>query len=225
MAMRIPGPKKPEAGTLLGNATSVSPEWYSIPKPASPNWRKWSNMATVELWEAIALSLNIEPVCDLQGTSPDFYSRMEIAVSHLRTGGALEAVERNPRLHCTRVRLGDVANLAASCVPAWVLPVEFPNRLTATVSMQVETKSPRTRTDNLSKAMEIGFTSYKRRFNSEPTARGLFDWLATNDETGKITELDAENDVLTWTRSDGGLSDTSFKSFQGRFTKMKRKKS
>ena len=136
MAMRIPGPKKPEAGTLLGNATSVSPEWYSIPKPASPNWHKWSNMAMVELWEAVALSLNIEPVCDLQGTSPDFDSRMEIAVSHLRTGGALEAVERNPRLHCSRVRLGDVANLAASCVPAWVLPVEFPKPLAAPVNTQ-----------------------------------------------------------------------------------------
>lgn len=129
--MRIPGPKKPETGTLLTNATSVSPEWYNIPKPAIPNWRKWSNMATVELWEAIALTLNIEPKFNPQGTCPDFDSRMEIALSHLQAGGELQVVERNSRLHCSRVRLADVARLAASCVPAWEVPAEFPQSVLA----------------------------------------------------------------------------------------------
>ena len=220
MAIKIPGPDKPETGTLLGNAASVSPEWYNIPKPIGPNWRKWSNMPTVELWEAIALTLNIEPTYNPQGTRPDFDERMEIALQHLQKNGTLQVVERNPMLRCSLVRLIDVA----SCFP-WEPPPEFPKPLAAPASMLVETKSPRTRTDNLSKAMEIGFTTYRQRHGSEPTARALFDWLATDDETGKITEFNPDNDVLTWTRSDGGLSDTAFRSFQGRFTNLKRKKS
>ena len=221
MAMKIPGPKKPETGTLLGNATSVSIEWHNTPKPTGPNWNKWANVAAVELWEAIALSLNIEPTYNPQGTRLDFDSRMDDALFHLRKGGMLQMAEQKPRRHCSMVRLADVASLAAACVPAWDVPAEFPKPHAAPVNAG----QPRTRTDNLSKAMEIGFVSYKQRFNAEPTARALFDWLATNDDTEKITDFDADNDVLTWTRSDGGLADTSFRAFQGRFTALKRKKS
>ena len=89
---------------------------------------------------------------------------------------------------------------------------------------KVEEKNPKTRRDNLSIAMDVGFANYKKQKLVAPTARALFDWLADNDETGKVADFDEDKDVLTWTRTDGGLSDTSFKSFQGRFTRLKLKK-
>jgi len=80
----------------------------------------------------------------------------------------------------------------------------------------------RTRTDGLATAMGAGLIAYRVKYRIDPTARALFDWLATNDETGKIEDFNSDTDVITWKRSDGGLSDTSFKSFQGRFTSMKK---
>ena len=37
MVMRVPGPKKPEAETLLSDATSVTSEWFGIPTTIVPN--------------------------------------------------------------------------------------------------------------------------------------------------------------------------------------------
>jgi hypothetical protein len=148
--------------------------------------------------------------------------RRAIAFIRLSAGDGLHPAIGEIDGYNTAVSVPEFAAFAQRM--GWELPPEFPKPLTAPASMLVETKPPRTRTDGLSKAMEIGFKRYEQRYHSEPTARALFDWLANNDETGKITELDTDKDVLTWTRSDGGLSDTSFSSFQGRFTKLRRKK-
>lgn len=79
-----------------------------------------------------------------------------------------------------------------------------------------------TRRDGLAVAMEQGFDDYIKRHCREPTARALFDALAGEaGEGGQIVEYDEGDDSLTWRRQDGGLSSTSFKAFQGRFTKLK----
>lgn len=80
----------------------------------------------------------------------------------------------------------------------------------------------KTRIDGLRLAMNAGIVSYEKRFNTEPTARALFVWLAENDETGNIEDFDHEQDIITWKRSDGGLGDTTFKAFANRFSSMKK---
>lgn len=83
-------------------------------------------------------------------------------------------------------------------------------------------KPKKTRRDGLSVAMEQGFDKYTKRHGREPTARSLFDYLAENaSDAGPIVEWDKTNDKLTWRRQDGGLSETTFKAFQTRFTGTK----
>jgi len=129
--MKVPGPEKQVVNTLLTDATAVAAEWYKPIGPAPVAWRKWLNVATVELWEAIAISCGIEPAYNPQGTDPGFDERMAIAKSHLRPGGKLQAVAIDKRLDCSVVRLADVATLAASCSPPWGLPKEFPSPFAA----------------------------------------------------------------------------------------------
>lgn len=80
----------------------------------------------------------------------------------------------------------------------------------------------RSRTDGLRTAMLAGIVTYKNKHQIEPTARALFNWIACNDETGTIVEVNNDTDTITWKRSDGGLSDTTYKSFQGRCTNIKK---
>lgn len=80
----------------------------------------------------------------------------------------------------------------------------------------------RTRTDGLKTAMLAGVISYKNKHHLAPTARALFDWIASNDETGNVVDFNQNTDTITWKRADGGLSDTTFKSFQGRFTNLEK---
>ena len=125
MAMKIPGPPKLQAGTLLTNASIVAPNWSLPPKPyASPNWRKWLSMPEVELWQAVALSCNIEPLDYYPtGLDDDFDERMDIALAHLVPAGLLNHISVNSRPHISKVTLADVARLAKSC--RWSVSAEF----------------------------------------------------------------------------------------------------
>ncbi|AXS80639.1 hypothetical protein HYN24_11775 [Dechloromonas sp. HYN0024] len=87
---------------------------------------------------------------------------------------------------------------------------------------QVRANTRRTRIDGLCLAMKAGVISYEKKFRTGPTARALFDWIAENDETGNVVEINADGDTITWLRTDGGLCDTAFKTFQGRFSNLKR---
>ena len=124
--MKIPGPPKTQAGTLLTNASIVAPSW-SIPPKADPGptWRKWLNMPEVELWQAVALSCNIEPPAYYpEGLYNDFDERMDIALAHLVPIGLLNHIVVNSRRHISKVALADVARLAKSC--RWPVPAKFP---------------------------------------------------------------------------------------------------
>jgi len=128
MAIRIPGQARPENdGTLLTNATPVAAEWFKPRKAERPNWRKWRNMPAVELWQAVALSLGIEPPeYHPRGTIPDFDEREDVVLRCLALGD-LCAVERDEsRPHCSLVRLTDIAAVAESLPDPWPLPDEFP---------------------------------------------------------------------------------------------------
>ena len=128
MEIRIPGQARPENdGTLLTNATPVAAEWFKPRKAERPNWRKWRNMPAVELWQAVALSLGIEPPkYHPRGTIPDFDEREDVVLRCLALGN-LRAVKRDEsRQHCSLVRLTDIAAVAESLPDPWPLPDEFP---------------------------------------------------------------------------------------------------
>ncbi len=127
MPIKLPsGKPATENETLLSGANSVSPEWYKpLPKPYI-DWAKWRNVPRLELWQAIALSIGVDPVCQLEGVDRDYDRRIQIAKAHMCAGGELAHVERSPRLHLTPVTLSDIARLAERCSPAWDMPKEFP---------------------------------------------------------------------------------------------------
>lgn len=130
--MKIPGPETPQTGTLLTNAKAVNPDWYPCGALATkikprPDWDKHLNVPDLEVWQAIALSLNIEPAYNPQGIDTDFDKRMVIVLRHMTSpNGLLKHIEMAKRAHTTRVRLSDIVHLAAYCTPAWHLPPEFP---------------------------------------------------------------------------------------------------
>lgn len=82
----------PRPITPLPNRPMVMPP---LAPPPPPNWAKWSNMLDVELWQAVALTLNFEPeklpiylkAYDMLGDDPfricppEFIERLEIANS------------------------------------------------------------------------------------------------------------------------------------------------
>lgn len=102
------------------------------PKPIAPalpaiNWDKWLNMPVMALWEAIALSCNIEPN-QITATGQAFNDRMHIAISHLANGLLLHIEANVPRrVAFAPVSLGDIAHVAKSC--RWSLPAEFPEAI------------------------------------------------------------------------------------------------
>jgi hypothetical protein len=126
MAMKVPDAEywamrmKPSGSTLL---TQVVP-LPANSKPPAVNWDMWLNMPKVALWEAVALSLNIEPD-KATATGQAFNSRMSLTVAHL-ADGLLRHIEVKDvrRVAFTRLRLVDISRLANSC--QWSVPDEFP---------------------------------------------------------------------------------------------------
>lgn len=70
--------------------------------------------------------------------------------------------------------------------------------------------------------MLAGLAAYEAKFHIKPTARALFDWLADSDETGIIEDYNQKSDTIIWRGATGKFHDTSFKAFEGRFTKIKK---
>ena len=125
MAIKVPGEKPAsETGTLLTNATVVHPRWYEY-KRKKINWRHWSSFFDMELWKAIELSYGIEPEHAPDGVDEKYDRRMVIALNHMQPGALLADIKKNDKPHLTRVKLADVARLAAAL--GWSLPDAFPN--------------------------------------------------------------------------------------------------
>lgn len=62
-----------------------------------PDWPKWRQMRLVRLWEAVALSCNIEPRSlppDAKETVPQFAERLEVALKNRSTPEFPWAFER-----------------------------------------------------------------------------------------------------------------------------------
>jgi hypothetical protein len=119
--------KKTQGETLLTDATSVDPRWLKRQSRSRPKWDEWINLADVLLWQAVALSLDMDPPKHYpEGLDDDFDKRMRIAISHLTPKGLLKHVNAVDRKHMTTVRLADIAQLAAALPSPWRLPAGFP---------------------------------------------------------------------------------------------------
>lgn len=96
-----------------------------------PNWRKWSHVPDVKLWEGVALSLGIEPdQVRISGTSwmgeglafreeKELDERLFVAKRNLTSGGALEP---------TSIAMGDPARSMVRLrqFADWVLTLGWP---------------------------------------------------------------------------------------------------
>ena len=126
---RSPPPITPSRGGGRSTA-NLAP-----PLARKPNWRKWRQMLTTEVWKAVALSLDIEP-----GEMPglDFHpidgdpfddcpreyrDRLDIACDHVRNG-KLECTSRASSVPQSSVRLTDFVSWAH--LLGWALPSLFP---------------------------------------------------------------------------------------------------
>lgn len=130
MAIKVPGEKPAsETGTLLTNGMTVHPRWYEYkrnPPPAPTiDWQFYKSLFDMELWQALALSCGIIPDYPNEGQDAEYDRRMVIALNHMQPGALLADIKRGDRPHLTRVKLADVARLAAAL--DWSLPDAFPN--------------------------------------------------------------------------------------------------
>ena len=72
--------------------TKLDMKWNNPDPKLKPNWKKWNKVKAVEIWQGIALSLNIDPkhveLVDGEWTvagkpaRPEFQARLDIAIQH-----------------------------------------------------------------------------------------------------------------------------------------------
>ena len=153
MAIKVPGEKPAsKTGTLLTNGMTVHPRWYEYkrnPPPAPTiDWQFYKSLFDMELWQALALSCGIIPDYPNEGQDAEYDRRMVIALNHMQPGALLADIKKNDRPHLTRVKLADVARLAAAL--DWSLPDAFPRlQPTESAPMANETTEPRQDTETL----------------------------------------------------------------------------
>ncbi|MCB4360923.1 hypothetical protein [Quatrionicoccus australiensis] len=210
----------------------------------TPDWSYWGSLKTTTLFQAVLLSFDICPdwFANAAAKDPSFRLSAELSDELFKFLRICEnrAVEFDgwlaimPEENRSKGKV-DLATFGTWARTVWNdLPRELPGRDVEAepVAKGVQLKrqkipnteqASRTRTDGLSLAMQAGIVAYREKHRAEPSARALFDFIANHDETNNIEEFDADKDKLTWRRADGGLSDTTFKSFQGRFTNLIRK--
>jgi len=76
------------------------------------------------------------------------------------------------------------------------------------------------RSDNLAKAMKKAWKIFMKEHKESPTAFELWDWIPIG---GSIQEKEPDTQTISWKSADGGEKTTSFKSFQNRYTSLKKK--
>lgn len=105
-----------------------------LPSLKAPKWSAWERVPNMELWEAVALSCGIEPICvvgwiehrPITNESLDkFQSKLRQAVAALQINDGKLPCQSSPTLpQKARVDLGDFRSWAVS--EGWLLPEQFP---------------------------------------------------------------------------------------------------
>lgn len=151
-----------------------------------PNWSKWQNVLEIKLWEAVALSLNIEPkkiidhpyrnrhgFADIQ----EFEDRMFVAKGNLGQGKRLTAVTNLVSPADTLIPIPKFVAWALSI--QWELPPQLAN-LASNDSLKSEfDKGSPTYPQELDIALQAWREVSKSKEKGKPKAR-LHAWLNAN---------------------------------------------
>lgn len=107
------------------------------PRPSAANWNKWKFIPKAPLWEAVCLTLDVEPNDEVlgmrhwlqsrrgvpRGLPPEFVDRLQVAQANMSTNGPLRplalysGVLQNPH---AEVSLSELAAFAVRC--GWTVP-------------------------------------------------------------------------------------------------------
>jgi hypothetical protein len=124
---------------------------FTFPRdPPKPDWELWSRKRQACLWEAVAVSLDIEPghsanTIDAGNRKTEYTRRLRLSIDEL--GGALPVLAPSPKVDnrdpaYTTIDLFKFSALAKTM--SWDLPEQFPGRLVDIVSEDGKNTAPGT---------------------------------------------------------------------------------
>jgi len=167
----------PKAGFASGDAMNV-------------NWELWADLPTVQLWEAVSLSLEIEPKRLLgydhastrdpifrfpfAACSTEFKRRLEIATQHLGRSLLVDLL-LEPAWE-SQVKLQDVSQWTGSLNSPWTFPEKFPK---INVDVAAGTVVPTGHDTN--KITDIVLPDYSANADCD-TVQNRFKYLVTKKE-------------------------------------------
>jgi hypothetical protein len=181
-----------------------------------PNWGKWLNVPSVKVWQAVALSLNIEPG-KVQHSSEswmagrmvfaegqEFADRLDVTTANLMCNGKLKPmpIVMGEPGSCL-VSLADFVSFAESV--KWPVPPEL-KQLSATSSMIIwEGFDPDSAT--YPPELDIAFQAWRaattRPSKGKTAKEQLKDWLATNYPKLSGDAIDRIAIVCNWEKQAG----------------------
>lgn len=191
---------------------------------ATLNATGWLSCSSISPQEAAMLLMELNPLNQKNNTerdaigdaSPLDFRYMQRIFNDVATDG-------NPR---TLADWHDVAKTKNLKFSKWIsthtLPPENDGGAVKQSSPIQKNKESKPRLDSLHIAMRVAYETLLKKNSAPITARMLFEYLVRSDKTDVVIEYIQDGDSLTWTRSDGGVAKTSFKSFQNRLSKMKK---
>ena len=120
-------------------------------RDSKPEWDKWTDTSTVTLWEAIALSLNVEPenlrclkrhplppLLDFDECPKEFRRRLDIAKKRISELAA-NSENSNP-IEETKVILSRLRIMSEKLKKPWKFPKDYPILLSGTEGTQVRSE-------------------------------------------------------------------------------------
>jgi hypothetical protein len=174
-----------------------------------PNWKKWRHMPDVKIWEAVALSLDIDPdevFHNSQGwmvdthlfdESKEFGDRLQIAGRCLGAGTGL-----SPRILSMSDRSASRVSLAEFA--AWAISVDFqiPTQLVDMATLKAKNTTPEKKSawpwgDHETELLRKLSAAAKRYWvnydpsepDTAPTNRDVTDWLKSQGVADRTAEV------------------------------------
>lgn len=142
----------------------------------APDWETWRYVPKAELWEAVALSCDVDPEAlkyvgvfdpELLGFDHplEFKRRLKIARASIGKGGTLGVVDMAPSDYCHKIRLDEFSGWANS--HGWELPGMFPRARQQSKEQSDQPLSTRRR-----RTLLIIIAAFCKHAGIDPGARG-----------------------------------------------------
>lgn len=178
-----------------------SPEWRQAKKAGerAADWGKWGQMISAPLWEAVALSMDIEP--EKMSPAPDFRwgnypfddaeleykKRITIACDHTNEGSLIATRGWGGSKYHNPVKLSIFGAWARSL--GWSLPKKFPNAQSLPAPVAQKNTGGRTRTWDWEGAIIVVmakiFDNDIRPDDRPAMNRAMTEWFSSNHPAGE----------------------------------------